>query len=256
MPDLSALSSGTLMAGKILYSQFLKGNRTGLEPVLMAAAVPARPGQRVAEIGCGAGAGLLCLTHRIPELSVWGIELDSATLALAEHNLKANGRTGVTLLNARFPDALPPDFPFGQFDHCFANPPWHDTDSSASPMEQRDLARRAMPDTLEIWIKGATRLLRYKGSLTLALPATQMAAACTFLTRARFGDVTLCPLWPKTGRQARLMLIQARYGVKSPSRILPGLVLHQQEGGFTPESRTILKEGSPLILHRQQTSGI
>ncbi|WP_278367574.1 tRNA1(Val) (adenine(37)-N6)-methyltransferase [Acetobacter orientalis] len=256
MSALPPLSSGTLMAGKILYDQFISGNRTGLEPVLMAACVPARPGQRVAEIGCGAGAGLLCLSQRITGLNLWGIEADSPSAALAQHNLDANGRTGVTLLNVYFPQSLPPDLPYGRFDHCFANPPWHDTDSSASPMEQRDLARRAMPDTLESWIKGATRLLRYKGSLTLALPATQMAAACTFLTHARFGDVTLCPLWPKIGRQARLMLIQARYGVKSPSRILPGLVLHQQEGGFTPESRTVLKEGSPLILHRQQTSRI
>lgn len=252
MSHFPSLSSGTLMAGKIVYSQFQTGNRTGLEPVLMAAAVPARPGQRIAEIGCGAGAGLLCLAHRIPELNLWGIELDSASLRLAEQNMHANGHTGVTFVNACFPTGLPPEVPFGQFDHCFANPPWHEAESSASPTARRDLARRALPDTLESWIKGASRLLRHKGSLTLALPADQLAAACTALTLARFGDVALCPLWPKRGRAARLMLVQARYGVKNPSRILPGLTLHEDAGGFTPESRLILKDGNPLVLHRQQ----
>lgn len=248
MSALSSLSSGTLMAGKILYDQFISGNRTGLEPVLMAASVPARPGQRVAEIGCGAGAGLLCLSQRITGLNLWGIEADPPSLALAQHNLEANGRTGVTLLNAYFPDNLPQDTPYGRFDHCFANPPWHPTQGTPSPLSQRDLARRAQPDTLESWVKGCTRLLRYKGSLTLILPATSLAEACAALAHHNFGDITLCPLWPKVGREARLMLIQARYCVRSPSRILPGLTLHEADGTFTPQSRLILKEGHPLTL--------
>ena len=252
MSALPPLSSGTLMAGKILYDQFISGNRTGLEPVLMAACVPARPGQRVAEIGCGAGAGLLCLSQRITGLNLWGIEADSPSAALAQHNLDANGRTGVTLLNIYFPQSLPPDLPYGRFDHCFANPPWHPTLGTPSPHTRRDLARRAQPDTLEAWVKGCTRLLRYKGSLTLILPATLLAEACGALTHHNFGDITLCPLWPKTGREARLIIVQARYCVRSPSRILPGLILHEADGSFTPQSRLILKEGHALTLSATQ----
>ncbi|MBS1002638.1 methyltransferase [Acetobacter thailandicus] len=252
MSFMSSLSSGTLMAGKIVYDQFLSGNRTGLEPVLIAAAVPARAKQRVAEIGCGAGAGLLCLSQRLPELDLWGIEADAPSIELARHNLAANKRENVTLLQATFPYDLPGTLPFCRFDHCFANPPWHPTEGTPSPHAQRDLARRALTDTLESWIKGCTRLLRHKGSLTLILPASLMSRACTALTEHRFGDVTLFPLWPKTGREARLMLIQGRYGVKGPSRILPGLTLHTPEGGFTPESSRILKEGEALRLSLQQ----
>ncbi|GAN61334.1 tRNA1(Val) (adenine(37)-N6)-methyltransferase [Acetobacter cibinongensis] len=252
MSELPSLSTGTLMAGKIRYDQFISGNRTGLEPVLMAASIPAKAGQRVAEIGCGAGAGLLCLSQRISGLSLWGIEVDAPSLALAQHNLDANQRTEVTLLNCFFPDDLPPDVPFGRFDHCFANPPWHASSGTPSPLSRRDLARRALPDTLESWVKGCTRLLRYKGTLTLILPADLLADACNALAQNRFGGTTLCPLWPKTGREARLMLLQSRYCVRSPSRIVPGVVLHEADGSFTPESRLILKDGQALALGPKQ----
>lgn len=56
----------------------------------MAAAVPARHGQHVLEVGCGAGAGLLCLMHRVPDLHGTGIEKDSETAELARTNLLAN----------------------------------------------------------------------------------------------------------------------------------------------------------------------
>lgn len=61
---MDPVTTGHLLGGKVVYRQFSTGNRTGLEPVLMAAFVPARPGQTVMEGGCGAGAGLLCLSNR------------------------------------------------------------------------------------------------------------------------------------------------------------------------------------------------
>ncbi|GAN67528.1 tRNA1(Val) (adenine(37)-N6)-methyltransferase [Acetobacter orleanensis] len=236
------LSHDTLLGGRIAYAQFQTGYRTGLEPVLMAAAIPARAPQRVVEIGCGAGAGLLCLSQRIAGLTGTGVEQNNETAELARQNLNANARDGLTILNARFPDTLPD----GPFDHCFANPPWHAPDGTASPIERRDLARRAEPDTLKLWIRGSSRILRHKGSLTLALPASLMAAAIAQLADSGFGGVTTYPFWPKAGREARILLLQARYGVRSPARLLVGMILHEEDGRFTAQTRAVLEDGAPL----------
>lgn len=242
MAHFSDLSHDTLLGGQIAYAQFRTGYRTGLEPVLMAAAIPARTPHRVVEIGCGAGAGLLCLSQRIAGLTGTGIEQNTETAELARQNLSANARDKLTILNARFPDTLPD----GLFDHCLANPPWHAPDGTASAIERRDLARRAEPDTLKLWIHGAARLLRHKGSLTLALPASLMAAAIAQMTESGFGGVTTYPFWPKTGREARILLLQARYGVRSPARLLPGMILHEEDGRFTAQARTVLEDGAAL----------
>ena len=87
------------------YRQFRDGYRTGIEPVLLAATVPARAGSRVLEAGCGAGAGLLCLAARAPGLHGTGIERDPATATLARFNLDRNDRADWPVLAGSLEDA-------------------------------------------------------------------------------------------------------------------------------------------------------
>ncbi|MFT8614000.1 MAG: SAM-dependent methyltransferase, partial [Gluconobacter oxydans] len=44
-PPATAQEEGFLLGGRVRYDQFAKGYRPGLEPVLMAASLPARPGE-------------------------------------------------------------------------------------------------------------------------------------------------------------------------------------------------------------------
>ena len=84
-------ATGKLLDGRLTYRQPLNGYRTGIEPVLLAASIPARPGECVLELGTGAGAGLMCLAARIDGISGTGVELDAAQAALAAGNFAANG---------------------------------------------------------------------------------------------------------------------------------------------------------------------
>ena len=61
-------TDGHLLGGRVSYAQPREGFRSGIEPVLLAAAIPARPGEHVLEGGSGAGAALLCLAARVPGL--------------------------------------------------------------------------------------------------------------------------------------------------------------------------------------------
>ncbi len=209
----------------------------------MAAAVPARRDQHVLEIGCGAGAGLLCLMHRVPDLHGTGIEKDSETAELARTNLLANKKEQVSVLATSFPEGVPDHL---RFDHCMTNPPWHATTGTASPEPRRDLARRMGMQTLPLWVRGAASILRHKGSLTLALPTALTDRAVAELVANGFGGVTLYPFWPKADREARILLVQARLGVKSPARVLSGLILHEADGAFTPQARDVLENGTAL----------
>jgi len=50
-----------LLGGRVRLLQAKVGYRAAIDPVLLAAAIPARAGQRVLDLGCGAGAASLCL---------------------------------------------------------------------------------------------------------------------------------------------------------------------------------------------------
>lgn len=240
-PDLT---DGTLLGGRVRHAQPRQGHRTGLEPVLLAAAIPARPGQRVLEAGTGSGAALLCLAARIPGLAGLGLERDPDMAELARANIAANRLAGLCIETADI-GAWAADAPF---DHALANPPWHAQAATPSPDARRDAARRATESLIETWARSLARALRPRGTLTLILGADHLATGLAALAASGCGSPKLHPFWPKPGRPARLVLLQAIRGGRGPACLLPGLTLHQPDGRFTREADAILRDGAALAL--------
>lgn len=235
-------TEGALLGGRVRYRQPARGHRTGLEPVLLAAAVPARPGDRVLEGGAGAGAGLLCLAARVPGVRGVGIERDGPTTALMRANFLANA----VPFEAREADVSAAG-PVGAVDHAFANPPWHAAEGTASPSPVRDLARRARPGLLRDWCRALAAPLRRRGTLTLILPGAGLPDALEALRDAGCGAPALLPLWPRAGRDAKLVLVRAVRGGTGPCRLRAGLVLHDGQG-FTAEAEAVLRHAAAIEL--------
>jgi tRNA1Val (adenine37-N6)-methyltransferase len=210
---------------------------------LLAASIPARPDERVLEGGTGSGAGLLCLAARVPGIEGVGREIDAAMAALARRNFAANGMSGLT---AAVADVTAGGA--GEFDHAFANPPWHHHAGTPSPDPDQERARRACPGLLEAWARGLAAHLRGRGTLTLLLPAARLPEGLGALQAAGCGSLAVLPLWPKPGRAAKLMLLRGIRGGRGPATLLPGLVLHQADGRFTDEADAVLRGGAALPL--------
>lgn len=237
-----ATTEGTLLDGKLRHVQPAEGHRTGLEPVLLAAAVPARPGERVLEGGTGSGAALLCLAARVPGLAGLGIERDAETAALAAGNARANG---FSALEIRAADLLETPLE-GPFHHAMANPPWHGT-GTASPTPRHEAARRGAPGLIAAWTRALALPLAPRGTLTLVLSAQILPEGLAALEAAGCGSLAVFPLWPRTGRPARLVLLRGIKGGHAPFRLGAGLALHEGEG-FSPAAEAILRGGAAIEL--------
>lgn len=246
------LTDGHLLGGRLHYAQPRDGYRTGIEPVLLAACVPARPGDHVLEAGTGAAAGLLCLLARVPSLTATAVELDPAMADLARRNLAANGKQATILTG----DVTAVDLP--ACDHAFANPPWHDARATASPDAARRLARQTpSPDAIERWIAALARLLGHVGTLSLILPAPQARTAAASLRAAGLAHAFIQPLAPKLGRPAKLAIVQARktatagvVGSEDAANVvvLDEIVLHQTDGAYTPSIEAVLRGAEKLPI--------
>ena len=237
-PDLT---DGTLLGGRVRYRQPRTGFRTGIEPVLLAASITAQPGERVLEGGTGSGAGLLCLLARLAGVTAVGIEQDARLAAVARANLEQNGMTRGEVMTADLLQARPP----GRFDHAMANPPWHDERSTVSPDALRDGAKRARSGLLAAWAGALSAMLRPGGSLTFVLSTASVANAMGAVQGAGCGAAAILPLWPRDGREARLVLVRAVKGSAGGSRILPGLTLHDATG-YAASARRVLWDGEAI----------
>jgi tRNA1(Val) A37 N6-methylase TrmN6 len=235
-------TDGTLLGGRVSYAQPAHGFRSGIEPVLLAAAIPARPGQTVLEAGTGAGAAVLCLAARVPGLTGLGVERDPALAALAARNVRTNGMAGLHIVTADVA-ALPLR---AVLDHALANPPYHAAGGTPSPDDGRRAAKQADAALFARWIEALAAVLRHRGTLTLIVPAAAVPACLAALTACDCPPERLLPLWPMAGRPAKLAVLRGTKSGRGAFRVLPGLVLHDAGGAFTAEADAVLRSGSAL----------
>lgn len=230
----------TFLDGLVKVAQPQTGFRSGLDAVMLAAAIPAEPGQAALELGAGAGTASLCLAARIGGLSITGVEKEQSLVCLARDNAASNGANCTFVTADIF--ALPAEFK-RDFDQVFANPPFHGEGQASA-----DAARAAAlmdGGQLQDWLKLGLQRTVSGGFFTAILRADRLNEALAALPRK---GVCVFPLWPHTGAASKRVIIQARKGSRAPFSLLPGLVLHADDGSWMPEAEAVLRRGSALAL--------
>lgn len=239
------LTEDRLLDGRVRLAQPAGGYRAAIDPVLLAACIPARPGEHALDLGAGVGAASLCLAARVPGVRVTGLELQPGLAELANANAAASGLADRVRVLAGDLLAPPPGIEPG-FDHVLANPPFMKAGAHTPPPDAgRAAAHGEGAAGLADWVACAARLLRPKGTVGFVHRADRFDELVSLL-RGRFGEVTLVPIWPGGGKPARRVLVRARLGVRGPARLLPGLVLHGPDGGYTAEAEAVLRGAAPL----------
>ena len=82
-PD-DALTDDAFLGGRLHLWQPQHGYRAATDPVLLAAACPAKPGQSVLDLGCGTGADEALLQARYPKSRVVGVDVSMPMLRAGE----------------------------------------------------------------------------------------------------------------------------------------------------------------------------
>jgi tRNA1Val (adenine37-N6)-methyltransferase len=232
--------SETFLDGRVRVAQPQTGFRSGLDAVMLAAAVPAKAGDSALELGAGAGTASLCLEARVPGVVVTGVEYDEALTALAQQNASANSAKARFIAGDIF--ALPADLK-RDFDQVFCNPPFHGA-GQVSPDPAR--AAALMDDgKLSDWLKLGLQRTVSGGFFTAILRADRLNQALAALPQK---GLCAFPLLPRVDEAPRRVIVQARKGSNAPFALLVGLVLHQPDGSWTPEADAVLRRGIALAL--------
>ena len=243
------VSEDRLLGGRVSLRQPRSGFRAAIDAVLLAAAVPARDGEVVLDIGSGSGAASLCLAARVIGVRVSGLEADAELVELAAANAVASGLAGRVTMIAGNLRAPPPALRPGTFDHVMANPPHLASGHArASPDPRRAAAMIESSTSLADWLAAAAAMVRSRGTVTLVHRADRLDAVLSAMAGG-WGDIRIYPLWPgAAGRPAQRIIVDARKGARGPLTLLPGLVLHEADGRYTEAAEAILRDGAALTL--------
>jgi tRNA1(Val) A37 N6-methylase TrmN6 len=231
MTDPGEFTEDAFLGGQLRLRQPKSGHRAGHDAMLLAAATPARSGDRVADLGAGVGAAGLAVARRVAGIKLLLVEIDAVLAELARSNAAANAiaadvivldvtsAAGVFAAAGLLPDSV---------DVVLMNPPFNDpARHRASPNKARVSAHVATAATLESWIHASRRILKSGGVLTLIWRADGLADVLAALDRG-FGSLAILPVHGDAATPAIRVLIRAVKGGKKPTEMQAALMLNDE----------------------------
>jgi tRNA1(Val) A37 N6-methylase TrmN6 len=247
------LTEDGFLGGRLRLRQPKAGHRAGHDAMLLAAATPARPGDRVVDFGAGVGAAGLAVAKRVSGIKIVLVEIDERLVELARGNAASNAIEAevIAMDLASGADAfagagLAP----GSVDVVLMNPPFNDPSRHrSSPDKSREIAHVADPVTLQSWIHAARRILKSGGVLTLIWRADGLAEVLAALDRG-FGSLAILPVHGDAAAPAIRVLVRAVKGGRAPAALYPGLMLNDESGVPNKQVQEILagKAALPLAM--------
>ncbi len=241
------------LGGRLQLCQPKKGYRAGIDPVLLAAACPAKSGEHVLELGCGVGVASLCLMARVPEVRLHGVEILPEYAQLARDNAAQNNfEFEVQVADV---SAWPTPFNGREFHQIIMNPPYFKTQSISVSPDVGRASGRAELVALSLWVETAAKRLRPKGYLTLIQRVERLPNILAGLAE-RLGSVSVQPLAPRDGRAPHLVLVRARKAGRAAFQLLPTRNLHsgmahvQDQPDYAPEISAVLRNGAEFPWDR------
>lgn len=242
------------LGGQLRLRQPRSGHRAGHDAILLAAATPARSGDRVVDLGSGVGAAGLAVARRVSGIDLVLVEIDPALAELARNNASANAiMAEVIVLDVEAGASAFDDFGLSpdSADVVLMNPPFNDPSRHrASPDGVRQRAHVATETTLASWVHVARRILKSNGQLALIWRADGIAEVLAALDRG-FGSLEILPVHGEAASPAIRILVRATKGGRAPTRLHAALLLNEESGVPNKWVQEILAGKGELPLARR-----
>jgi tRNA1(Val) A37 N6-methylase TrmN6 len=223
------------------------GHRSGIDAMLLAAAVPVGFSGQCADLGAGAGAAGFAVLSRLPQAQVTLFENDPLmaecarkSLALPQNKSFANRiavvEADVTLRgDARQAAGLINN----HFDYAIFNPPFNDASDRKTPDAIKANAH-VMGETLfEDWIRTSAAIVRPGGGMALIARPQSLNDILNAIGQ-RFGALEIIPVHPHAEAAAIRVIVRGVKGSRARMKLLPAHVLHAKGAeAFMPKAEAV-----------------
>jgi len=212
---------GSEQLGPYRYEQSDSCFPLGQDSLALADFATLRRGDKVCDLGCGAGALLLLLAGRQSTLELSGVEISPEDSAMASKNLEKNGLTGeIYTGDVR---QVCKTLPAGGFSLVISNPPYFRAgsggDGGAARMEEA---------TLTDWCAAAGRLVKNGGRFALVHRPERLAELFAALQNSGLEPKRLQLIQHKEDTPPSAVLVEAVRQGRPGLEVLPVRLMNRR----------------------------
>lgn len=225
-----------------------RGNRSGMDALLLAASLPQNSSGILADLGAGAGVAGFAALNLNSELSLLAIEKNHVMAEMAKKSMQFSSNTklkhkskvielditasGVERLKA----GLAPD----SVNHVIMNPPYNTSKERAPKDDLKAQAFMMGEGGIDAWFRTAAAILRPGGTIAI-IYRTENLGDILACSQGRFGGLEIMPIHSRADEAAKRIIVRGTRASRAPMAIVPGFVVHNQDGSFTKKADAIFK---------------
>ncbi|MDR2781277.1 MAG: methyltransferase [Holosporaceae bacterium] len=227
----------SILGGQIKLLQPKSGYRVAIDPIVLAYFVSVRQHQEILDVGCGVGTISLILKAKEKLARIAAIDTDKEMCLICQKNAQINSldiditNIGIEHINehALFQSKL--------FDHVVTNPPFFEQKSSRIS-EAKKMANFETINLID-WIAFCVKKLKNNGIFSIIHKASRIDDILYALKNIA-GSIVIIPIFPKNNCEANRVIVQAKKSSRSETKILSGIVAHNDDGSYSEHMRNIL----------------
>jgi tRNA1(Val) A37 N6-methylase TrmN6 len=230
-------STDSVLNGKIKLVQPQNGYRVAIDPIILSSFVHPRRNQKILDVGCGVGTISLILKMKEISSEITALDVDKTMCEICRQNSAINS-LHINVINVGIENAKENlSLKNKLFDQIVTNPPFFSQKSSRIS----ETKRLANFETVNLsdWILFCFKKLKNEGIFSMIHKASRIDDILYSL-RGIAGSVQLIPIFPKINCEANRVVIIAKKSSKTETRILQGIVVHEDNGDYSKTMDEIL----------------
>lgn len=198
---------------------------------------------KIVDLGTGNGAIPLFLTKRT-KAKITGIELQEVSADLARRNVELNSlEDQIKIINDDMKN-WKSHFERGSVDSVMCNPPffkYNGNEELLNDLDQLTLARHEIAITLEEIVEIGGELLKDKGYLAMVHRADRVIDIIILMKKNNIEPKRIKFCHSKSDKNGKIVIIEGiKYG-KEGITVLPPLITHDENGGYSEELLRLFK---------------
>ena len=197
-----------------------------------------KPKGTLLDVGCGVGIISLLLTRDFNIITSI-IDKQDIMLKYAKHNFALNNLM-VTPHLGDFQEISENT----HYDFIISNPPFYDSNVIQSDNEHLNIARYAHHLPINEFISKVKKLLKPRGYFIFCYDAKQIDRLLFSLKEEKINPEVIRFVHSKIDRESKLVMIAARMNSKSLTKILPPLIVFNEENNYNKEAQHAFKRAA------------